>query len=240
MGRIILALVLAASLAGCDDTSSDTAGASPAAQQPSASVKPASSISGTAPQSGVSAQAASPEPGRPLISGAPRLSVVAGNSYSFTPTFSASGDGAPTFSIQNKPPWANFDAATGTLSGTPTAANIGTTSGIVISVSDGDVDATLPAFSIAVTQIGAGSATLSWTPPTQNTDGSALTNLAGYNIYYGTSASSLTQIVQVNSAGIATYVIDNLAAATWYFAIKAYTTTNVESSLSGIVSKTIQ
>jgi len=239
MGRLILALVLAATLAGCDDSSTDTAGSS-AAQQPSASAKPAPTIAGSAPQSGASAQAASPpQPGYPLISGAPRFTVVVDSSYSFTPTVSSAAD-APTFTIQNKPSWANFDAATGTLSGTPTAANIGTTSGIVIAVSEGDASGALPAFSIAVTQVGAGSATLSWIPPTQNTDGSALTNLAGYNIYYGTSPSSLTQTIQVSSAGIATYVIDNLAAATWYFAIKAYTTANVESSLSGIVSKTIQ
>ena len=44
----------------------------------------------------------------------------------------------------------------------------------------------LPAFSITVTQVGLGSMSLSWTPPTQNTDGSALTDLAGYKLYYGT------------------------------------------------------
>jgi hypothetical protein len=39
-----------------------------------------------------------------------------------------------------------------------------------------------------VTAISNGRATLSWTAPTENTDGTTLANLAGYRIRYGTSA----------------------------------------------------
>ena len=42
-----------------------------------------------------------------------------------------------------------------------------------------------------------GSAVVDLTPPTQNTDGSALTDLAGMRVYYGTSASSLTQVLDL-------------------------------------------
>jgi len=59
-----------------------------------------------------------------------------------------------------------------------------------------------------------GNATISWTPPTQNVDGTALTDLAGYKIYYGTSASALNQAIQV-SAGITAYVVNNLSPATY-------------------------
>jgi hypothetical protein len=75
----------------------------------------------------------------PTISGTPADSVREGNAYSFTPT---EGDidlpygDKLTFSIVNKPSWANFDADTGTLSGTPAHADVGTYSGIVITVTD--------------------------------------------------------------------------------------------------------
>jgi len=67
----------------------------------------------------------------------------------------------------------------------------------------------------------ADSVTLSWSAPTENTNGSALTNLSGYVIYYGTSASAMTQTIDVNTVGILTYVVDNLSAGTWYFQIVA-------------------
>jgi hypothetical protein len=86
---------------------------------------------------------------------------------------------------------------------------------------------------------GTGSATLDWQAPTTYTNGAPLTDLAGYRIYYGTSASNLSQTVPLNSVGIQTYVIDNLAPGTWYFAIAAVTSTGSVSPLSDIVSKTI-
>ena len=84
-----------------------------------------------------------------------------------------------------------------------------------------------------------GAATLSWTAPDQNTDGSALTNLAGYRIYYGTSASDLNQVISISNVGITAYVIDDLTAGTYYFSIRAYTSAGTESSLSNVVSDTI-
>jgi hypothetical protein len=175
----------------------------------------------------------------PSISGSPATSVVVGTAYSFAPAASDPRGLALTFSIANKPAWATFNEATGELSGTPGASDVGTASGITISVSDGAHTASMPAFSIAVNQSASGSATLSWIPPTQNADGSALTNLAGYRIYYGTNSSVLNMSVQVSNPGISTYVISNLPPATWYFTIKAYNSVNVESDFSKQVSKKI-
>lgn len=73
------------------------------------------------------------------------------------------------------------------------------------------------------------SAKLSWIAPTQNTDGSALTDLKGYRIYYGTSATALTQAVTINNADLTSYVIDSLASGTWYFAITAINSAGIES-----------
>lgn len=82
-------------------------------------------------------------------------------------------------------------------------------------------------------------ATLSWTPPDQNTDGSALTNLSGYRIYYGTSVNALDQVIDIPTVGITAYVVDNLTNGTYYFSIRAYNSAGAESALSNIVSDTI-
>jgi len=91
----------------------------------------------------------------------------------------------------------------------------------------------------SATNKGSGTAMLSWQAPTTNTDGAALTDLAGYRIYYGMNADDLTQTVQLTSVGLQTYVIEDLGSGAWYFAVKAVTGTGVESALSDVVSKTI-
>jgi hypothetical protein len=80
------------------------------------------------------------------------------------------------------------------------------------------------------------SAELSWEAPTTNTNGSALTDLAGYRIYYGASRTKLSESVDIRTIGVQTYVIDNLSAGTWYFAIMAVTSAGTESRLSDVVS----
>jgi hypothetical protein len=84
-----------------------------------------------------------------------------------------------------------------------------------------------------------GNATLSWNAPTSNTNGSALTDLSGYRIYYGSSENEMTRTVQITNLGVQTYVIENLEPGTWYFAIRAVTSDDTESPLSDVVSKTI-
>ena len=80
---------------------------------------------------------------------------------------------------------------------------------------------------------------VTWSAPTANTNGSALTNLAGYTIYYGTSPSSLNQSVKVSNAGATDYVVQGLSSGTWYFAVTAYTNSGLQSSYSAVVTKTI-
>jgi hypothetical protein len=176
----------------------------------------------------------------PTITGAPASSVTAGTGYSFKPTAADANGDALTFSISGQPSWATFSTTTGLLSGTPAAGNAGTYSNIVISVSDGKATTSLTAFSIAVKTATVGSAQLSWTPPTSNTDGSTLTNLAGYRINYGTSSGALTKSVQVPTAGVTSYLVDNLSQGTWYFTVVAYTSAGLDSAASSMTSKTIQ
>jgi hypothetical protein len=175
----------------------------------------------------------------PTISGVPSGTAKVGQAYSFTPTAKDPEGQKLTFSIANRPAWAQFDTATGRLYGTPGDANVGSHSNIQIAVSDGQYSAALPAFSITVQKPVSGNAALSWVPPTSNVDGTPITNLAGYRIAYGQYASNLAQSLDIPSPGITSAVIENLAAGTWYFAVKAYTTANVESDLSNLAQKTV-
>jgi hypothetical protein len=186
----------------------------------------------------IRATAASNQP--PTISGSPVTTATPGMAYSFRPTASDPNGDTLTFSVANKPGWASFSRSTGRLSGTPSAAHLGAYPNIRISVSDGKASASLPTFGITVSDAASGSATLSWTPPTRNTNGSALTNLAGYRILYGTSAGSLNRSVQIANPGLARYVVEDLAPATWYFAVRAYNTAGAESAQSNVASKTIR
>jgi hypothetical protein len=175
----------------------------------------------------------------PTITGAPVVATSALQTYSFTPV-AADADGQRlTFSIVNKPDWATFNATTGSLTGTPTSANLGTTSGIVISVSDGVASASLPPFSLTVS-MPVGVAELIWTKPTRNEDGTALANLAGYRIRYGASSSALSQTFVVSSPDTTTASIEQLAAGTWYFTVASFTAAGVESAQSAVISAPVR
>lgn len=199
-------------------------------------------IQGTRKACWLSSTTTPPANRAPTIAGSPASSVVAGQAYAFQPSAADADGDTLQWTITNKPAWATFSSSTGKLSGTPAAAQAGVSSNIVIAVSDGQATTSLPAFSITVTvsQPANGSATLSWTPPTQNTDGSTLANLAGYRIAYGTSSAALTQTIQVANASMATYVVTSLAPGTWFFAVRAYSSSGAESANSNTASKTIQ
>ena len=175
----------------------------------------------------------------PTISGTPATSVSANGTYNFRPTANDADGNTLAYSISNRPSWATFSTATGQLSGTPSASQVGSYANITISVSDGRATTALRSFSINVVDVSTGSASLSWTPPTENTDGTALTNLAGYRVVYGTSPSALNQTVQVANVGLTNYTIDNLSPGTYYFSVRAYASNGTESVNSTVMSKVI-
>ena len=175
----------------------------------------------------------------PTITGTPPSQVTQGQAYSFTPSANDPNGDSLTFSITGKPAWATFTASNGRLSGTPTGAQTGTYANIRISVSDGTTTVNLPDFSITVVgTVPNGSVTLSWTPPTQNTDGSPLTNLAGYRVYWGTTQGTYPNSETIN-VGLSSYVVDQLAPATYYFAVTAVNSAGAESAYSNVASKQV-
>jgi hypothetical protein len=177
----------------------------------------------------------------PTMSGTPGSTAVVGQAYSFQPAATDANGDKLTFTVANLPSWATFNAQTGRISGTPTAAQVGTYGNITVTVSDGTAKATVGPFTITVSDVAnaSGSATLSWTPPTQNSDGSSIGNLAGYRVMYGRTASNLDQTVIVDNPSVNRYMVENLSSGTWYFAVVAVNATGVTSELSNTASKTI-
>jgi hypothetical protein len=78
-----------------------------------------------------------------------------------------------------------------------------------------------------------------WEVPTETSTGAPLGTLAGYRIHYGTSANVLSETIEVANPGVLSFVVDTLPAGTYYFAVRAVTTTGDQSSLSNVISKVI-
>ena len=84
-----------------------------------------------------------------------------------------------------------------------------------------------------------GSVTLSWNAPTENEDGSALTDLAGYKIYWGTTSGSYPNSVTINDKDATTSVVDNLSSGTYEFVATSFNTSGVESRYSAPATKVV-
>lgn len=187
--------------------------------------------------------------------GSPPTSVEVERWYGFQSWATDTDGRTVSYSIKNKPSWATFDTTYGHLYGIPPTSAAGTYANIVISASDGISQASLPAFTIVVEgaggstsggggtttppSSGSGSATVSWQPPTANTNGTAIKNLAGYTVYYGTNTNNYTSVKLANP-GLTSYTISNLPAGSYSFAVVAYNTAGETSQYSSVVTKTIK
>lgn len=102
--------------------------------------------------------------------------------------------------------------------------------------------APIASFAACPTTVARDTACLDWTPPTTNTDGSTLTNLAGFKIYFSKSQlfTSGVSIVTINNPGQAHQNLNKLPAGTWYFRITAFNSEGRESAFSGTASKLIR
>ena len=84
-----------------------------------------------------------------------------------------------------------------------------------------------------------GSVTLFWDAPTARVDGSPLNNLAGYKIYYGRMSGTYDYEIEIGTPGVSTYVVEDLVAGDWFFALAAYDSEGMESDRSNEVLRQI-
>jgi hypothetical protein len=194
-----------------------------------------STVSTAAPASSSSGQSTGV-----ALSGAPKTTATAGTTYLFQPALTQ-GSGDVTFSITGLPSWATFDSNTGVLTGTPSTSNEGKTVPITITASNGASSASVGPFTIQVNAPASATATvnLAWNAPTQNADGSPVTGLAGFHIYYGTTAGALSSTVTISSPSTTTAVINGLAHGTYYFSVIAYNAAGQDSKSSNMATTTI-
>jgi hypothetical protein len=169
-------------------------------------------------------------------SGSAATSAAAGGSDSVASSVSPN-TGTIDRSSQVTAPTSTGTATAGTPS-TATASSSGSTTTTTPATTTPAAGTTVASTPVKTTTT-TGVATLDWLPPTENNDGSVLTNLAGYTVYYGTSPDSLTQSVKVTNPGLTAYTVTNLPSGTWYFAVTSYSSTGVESTRTGTVSTTI-
>lgn len=94
-------------------------------------------------------------------------------------------------------------------------------------------------YTLTCTWPGVTTATLNWTAPTTNTDGSTYTNPGGFRIQYGTSATDLATSKYLEDPTARTWTTPTLAPGTWFFGVRAYNAQGLESNLSNIASKVL-
>jgi hypothetical protein len=126
-------------------------------------------------------------------------------------------------------------SSTGTTSSTPPQTVADTGSG-TSTTTGGSSGTTAPPTS---TPTSSTVVTLGWVAPTQNSNGTPITGLAGYKIHYGNASEDYTQVVSISNPSLSRYVLDSLSSGTYYFAITAYNAQGIESPLSGEISATL-
>jgi hypothetical protein len=167
--------------------------------------------------------------------------AVVGQYWSYQPSISNPDGASVTVTASNLPDWITLNQSTGLLAGTPGEGDVRTWSNIQLTVTNGQESTQLQAFSVTVLAQGAamGTATVSWSAPTQRVDGSPIGELAGYRVLYGKSSRNYEHVVELNTTGINRYVLEGLGAGTWYFAVQAITSDGLASAPSKEVNKTI-
>lgn len=165
----------------------------------------------------------------PSISGTPNTSTKIGNYYSFLPRASDSEGDDLTFYISNKPSWATFDERTGEMFGTPDKEM--THNNIEITVSDGEHQTSLDQFQIDVQASPKYSVEISWETPSENTDGSSLSNISKYKVSYGKSINQQDQITYFD-ASQSNGIINDLEPGEYYFSMSTITENSLVSDAS--------
>ena len=195
------------------------------------------------------AQATPAPPASASGNGAPTISKITdgyarvGSSYVFMPSASDPDGDDLRFSASNLPPWASLDSATGRISGTPRADDVGIHESISVTVADAAHSVVTTPFSITVLAESeaapAGVASLSWERPPCKVDGSPLDDLAGYRILYGRDSSDLDESVLIDDPATTSFEIASLEPGIWYFAVVAVNASGLEGPATTVAPKSI-
>jgi len=131
---------------------------------------------------------------------------------------------------------ATSTTSTGTTGSSPqTSADAGTSTSGSSTTSGSTTSGSTP----PTTPVAGTSVFLGWVAPTENNNGSPITDLAGYKIHYGVTSQDYTKVVAVSNPSLSRYVLDSLESGTYFFAITAYNSKGIESTLSGEISATL-
>lgn len=84
---------------------------------------------------------------------------------------------------------------------------------------------------VAMVTVTVESTALAWQAPVQNTNGTVINDLAGYNLYYGTESGRYTQVRAVRDASQTNLELP-VEPGTYYLAMTAYDISGNESELS--------
>jgi hypothetical protein len=164
----------------------------------------------------------------------------AGQPFSYRPVVSDSDGDRLRFSAENLPSWARVDAATGEVTGSPTAADAGIYEDIVIAVADASQVTRSAPFSVTVNgDVATGTATLRWEAPPSRLDGAPLDDLAGYRILFGRDSDNLDRSVLIDDPNVTTFEFQELPAGIWYFAVVAVNAGGLEGPPTTITMKSI-
>lgn len=83
-----------------------------------------------------------------------------------------------------------------------------------------------------------GETTITWRAPTENTDGTRLTDLAGYRLYYGQTSGAYTNVVEIMNPAVTSHVV-KLRSGDFFFAMTAVDRERNESARSNEISRTM-
>ena len=128
------------------------------------------------------------------------------------------------------------DGSTGSIAST---ADVQTTTTIRGALQTAPDSRNVPYSALSVNDNSEGTALVSWSAPLVNEDGSMLTDLTGFNVYYGQDPGNLDHTYQLDCGWCLWHLFGDLGPGTWYFAVKAYNRDGIEGSSSGMANKTI-
>jgi hypothetical protein len=194
----------------------------------------------------------------PIIAIAANADVQIGHAFDYLPSAQDADHDVLKFTAVNLPPWANIDAATGKISGTPGPDDEGLYESITITVADATHEVVTAPFSIVVnpavnlaaeqatnpvaiagSEVGTGIASLRWEVPPSKVSGEPLDDLAGYRILYGRNSDDLDQSVLITDPATTSYQFSQLTSGTWYFEVVAVSSNGFEGPPTTLASKSI-